>query len=128
MARTSIEIDSFQHQNPIPAASRCGPLIESSIIPAFDPGTRNQPSALEDQIANLFIHMGQMLEVADASWDDVVKITFFVTDPAASKEALTAAWLAKFPDPGSRPARHNLPIPGGGEPSISCVFTAYVER
>ncbi len=128
MTRTSIEIDSFVHQNPIPAATRCGPLIESSIIPAFDPGSRQLPDSLDDQIANLFTHMGHMLDKADATWDDMVKITFFVNDAKASREALNGPWLEKFPDPESRPSRHNLEVPGGSKPTISCVFTAYVDR
>ena len=128
MTRTSIEIESFVHQNPIPAATRCGPLIESSIIPAFDPGTRDMPETLEAQIDNLFTHMGQMLDKADATWDDMVKVTFFVTDAAASRVALNGPWVERFPDPASRPSRHNLQVPGGDKPSISCVFTAYVDR
>ena len=129
MARTSIEIDSFVHLNPIPAASRCGPLIESSIIPAYNAGSRDLPDTLEEMIANLFLHMGNMLEVADATWDDMVKITFFVSDPVASREAVNGPWVEKFPDPESRPARHNLKVPTSGDkPSISCVFTAYVDR
>ena len=128
MTRTSIEIDGFKHQNPIPAATRCGPLIESSIIPAFDPGSRDLPESLDDQIANLFSHMGEMLEAGGATWDDMVKITFFVNDAKASREALNGPWLEHFPDPGSRPSRHNLEVPGGSRPTISCVFTAYVDR
>ena len=128
MTRISIDIESFEHQNPIPAATRCGPLIESSIIPGVNPGSREMPDSLEAQIENLCTHMGQMLDKADASWDDMVKITFFVNDAKASREALNGPWVAHFPDPASRPSRHNLEIPGGGKPSISCVFTAYVDR
>ncbi len=127
MPRRSIEIESFQHQNPIPAATRIGPLIESSIIPGFDPGTRDLPEAIEDQIANLFTHMGQMLDEAGASWDDLAKVTFFVTDAGAARTALNDPWLERFPDPDSRPSRHTMQVPGGSKPTISCVFTAYVE-
>ncbi|MEM9566582.1 MAG: Rid family hydrolase [Actinomycetota bacterium] len=128
MTRTSIEIESLTHQNPIPSATRCGPLIESSIIPAFDPGTRNMPDGLDAQIENLFTHMGQMLEAGGATWDDMVKVTFFVNDAKASREALNGPWVERFPDPASRPSRHNLEVPGGDKPRISCVFTAYVDR
>lgn len=128
MTRTSIEIESFQHQNPIPAACRCGPLIESSIIPGLNPGIREMPDTLEQQIDNLFTHMGQMLDEAGATWDDMVKITFFVADAAASRKALNGPWVERFPDPASRPARHNLQIPMSGPAQISCVFTAYVDR
>jgi 2-iminobutanoate/2-iminopropanoate deaminase len=128
VTRTSIEIDSFAHQNPIPAATRIGPLIESSIIPPFNDGVREVPDTIEEQIDNLFLHMGNMLDGAGASWDDMVKITFFVADAAESRAALNGPWVEKFPDPASRPSRHNLEVPGGGKARISCVFTAYVDR
>lgn len=129
MARTSIEIDSFKHLNPIPGATRVGPLIESSIIPAYNDGVREMPDTLEEMVANLFLHMGNMLAAADATWDDMVKITFFASDPGAAKDAVNQQWLAKFPDPESRPSRYTQKQPSSGDkPSISCVFTAYVER
>ena len=129
MTRTSIEIDSFVHQNPIPAATRCGPLIESSIIPAFNVGVREMPDTIEEKIANLFTHMGNMLEAADATWDDMVKITFFASNAGDARGLINDHWVEKFPDPASRPSRHTLTIPSSSdEASISCVFTAYVDR
>ena len=127
MTRTSIECDTFSHQNPIPCATRIGPLIESSIIPPYNPGVRDLPDTIEEQIANLFTHMGGMLEQAGASWDDMAKITFFVGDPADARTALNDPWLEKFPDPESRPSRHTMQVPAGGKVKISCVFTAYVD-
>ncbi len=128
MARTSIEIDSFRHQNPIPAATRIGPLIESGIIPAYNNGVREMPDTLEEMIDNLFLHMGNMLTAGGATWDDVIKITFFTGDAASAREAVNRLWLEKFPDPVSRPSRHTQLVPTAGDkPSISCVFTAYVD-
>lgn len=127
MARQSIEIESFVHQNPIPSATRIGPLIESSIIPPYNDGVREMPESLEAQIANLFLHMGNMLEAVDASWEDMAKITFFVSDAAGARDALNGPWEEKFPDPASRPSRHTMAVAGGGTMKISCVFTAYVE-
>lgn len=128
MPRTSIEIDSFRHENPIPAATRIGPLIESGIIPAFNEGVRKMPDTLEEMVANLFLHMGNMLDAGGATWNDVIKITFFAGDPGAAKDAVNVQWVEKFPDPASRPSRHTMKVPTSGDrPSISCVFTAYVE-
>lgn len=127
MTRRSIEIDSFKHGNPIPAATRIGPYVTCSITPPFDPGTRNCPDGLAEQIDNLFVHVGQMLDGAGASWDDVAKMTFYVTDPRAAREALNGPWLAHFPDPASRPSRHNLKVEGAGPVQISCDFVAWVE-
>lgn len=128
MARTSIEIDSFRHQNPIPAATRIGPLIESGIIPAYNDGIREMPDTLEEMVDNLFLHMGNMLTAAGATWDDMVKITFFTGEPGAAREAVNTVWVEKFPDPASRPSRHTQKVPTTGDkPSISCVFTAYLD-
>lgn len=129
MPRESIEIDSFAHQNPIPAATRCGPLIESSIIAAFNDGIREMPDTIEEKIANLFLHMGNILEASDATWQDVVKVTFFASNTGDARALLNDHWIEKFPDPASRPSRHTLTIPSSSDvPSISCVFTAYVDR
>ena len=128
MTRRSIETETFVHQNPIPGACRVGPLIESSIIGPADPADRSVPDTLEEQIANLFVHMEHLLANAGATWDDMVKITFFVADAAKSRPALNGPWVERFPDAASRPARHNLEIPMAGKAQISCVFTAYVDR
>ena len=128
MARRSIDIDSFQHGNPIPAATRIGPLVTCSITPPFDAGTRNVPDTLDAQIANLFLHVGNMLSGAGATWDDVARMTFYVKDPSRSREALNGPWLERFPDPASRPSRFNLQVVDDGGPvQISCDFIAYVE-
>jgi 2-iminobutanoate/2-iminopropanoate deaminase len=126
MTRRSIEIESFKHLNPIPAATRIGPYVTCSITPPYNPGTRDVPDTLEEQIDNLFTHVGQMLEGAGATWDDVAKMTFYVANPAETREALNGPWLERFPDPESRPSRHNLKVDGGGKVQISCDFVAYV--
>ena len=128
MTRRSIDIESFQHGNPIPAATRIGPLVVCSITPPFDPGSRNCPDTLEGQIDNLFVHVGQMLAGAGGTWADVAKMTFYVTDPAKAREALNGPWLERFPDEASRPSRHNMAVADTGGPvQISCDFVAYIE-
>ena len=124
--RRSIEIEGFKHSNPIPAASRIGPLIETGIIVPFNPGSSEVPDGLEDQIDNLFKHIGAILEAADADWRHVAKINFFVTDLDA-RATINGPWLEHFPDAETRPARHTQTIDGSGPVKVSCVFTAYVE-
>jgi len=127
MTRRSIDIESFVHGNPIPAATRIGPYVTCSITPPYNPGTRDCPETLEEQIDNLFTHVGQMLDGAGATWDDMAKMTFYVTNPAETRAALNGPWLERFPDPASRPSRHNLKVDGGDGPvKISCDFVAYV--
>jgi enamine deaminase RidA (YjgF/YER057c/UK114 family) len=119
--RRSIEVDSFRHSNPIPSACRIGPMIASSVIIGRNPGEQVVPDDIESQVANLFHHMGEMLRVAGAGWEHVIKIDFAVPD-LDDRAAINAAYLARFPDPASRPARHT----SAGAPNAQCTFWAYV--
>ena len=125
MPRTSVEITTFRHANPIPAASRVGPLLVSSIIPPRDPGGDGTPDDVQGQLSNLFHHVGAMLEAAGADWRHVAKMTFYVADIAV-RDAINAPWTERFPDPASRPARHTQVLPTAGR-FISCDFLAYVD-
>lgn len=120
--RRSIEIETFRHQNPIPSATRIGPLLTSSIIVARDPGTPTVPADIESQLANLFHHVGEMLRAADAGWQHVAKMTFYLPR-LDDRTALNGPWTAHFPDPASRPSRHTQLAPGS---TAQCDFIAYI--
>ena len=49
MTRRSFDVGSMQHSNPIPAATRIGPLIVSSVIASRDPGSTTVPDSIEAQ-------------------------------------------------------------------------------
>lgn len=121
-SRRAISIEGLSHRTAIPVASRVGPLLASSVIAPFDPGTRNVPETFEAQYANIFRHVGLMLEAAGAGWQHIAKMEFWVPSQEA-RGALEAPWLEKFPDPDSRPARHTH-VGGGG--AVSASFIAYV--
>jgi enamine deaminase RidA (YjgF/YER057c/UK114 family) len=124
--RQSIEIEGFGHQNPIPAASRIGPLLVSSVVAPMNPGTRDVPEDMDSQIANLFTHVGRILEAGGAGWDDVAKMTFFVST-MAFRDAINAPWVERFPDAEHRPARHTLLVPSGSSrPTVTCEVMAFV--
>jgi enamine deaminase RidA (YjgF/YER057c/UK114 family) len=122
--RRSIDVDSFHHSNPIPAASRVGPLIASSIIVGRDPGADTIPDDADQQLANLFHHVGEMLAAAGAEWRHVVKMTFYVPD-LSYRSAINGPWRRHFPDVGSLPARHTQLA--AGTTTIQCDFLAYVD-
>ena len=123
MTRQSFDIDTFRHANPIPCVTRIGPLVMSSIIVSRDPGGQTVPDAIEDQLDNLFHHVGAMLEAAGAEWRHVAKMTFFM--PSLDLRAqLNVPWVAHFPDPASRPARHTQLSPTS---YAQCDFVAYVD-
>lgn len=119
--RRSIAIDGLTHLTAIPVASRIGPLLVSSVIAPFNPGTRDVPDSIEAQYANIFRHVGLMLEEAGADWRHIAKMEFWT--PTNDKGALDPFWLDKFPDEASRPARHTHI--GHGD-SARASFIAYV--
>ena len=123
MVRRSVEIPTLEHANPIPAATRIGPLVVSSVIPPYDPGTRRVPDRLEAQVENLFAHAGAILEAAGAGWGDVARMTFYVRE-LATRDAINGPWVERFPDAAARPSRHTMVVAAG--PAVSCDLLAYL--
>jgi 2-iminobutanoate/2-iminopropanoate deaminase len=123
MARRSFEVASMPHSNPIPAVTRVGPLVTSSIIASRDPGASTVPDDVRAQLDNLFHHVGEMLAAAGADWRHVAKMTFYLPSLDLRAE-LNDPWLAHFPDPRSRPARHTQLSSGK---YAQCEFLAYVD-
>lgn len=123
MPRQSWESASMPHANPIPAVTRIGPLVMSSIIVGRNPGSSEVPEDIRDQLANLFTHVGDMLASAGAEWRHVAKMTFYLPSLDLRAE-LNDPWVAHFPDPDSRPARHTQVSTAR---AAQCDFVAYVD-
>jgi enamine deaminase RidA (YjgF/YER057c/UK114 family) len=121
--RRSISIPGLSHLTAIPVATRVGPLLVSSVIAPFDPGTRHVPETIEAQVANIFSHVDAMLRAAGATWDDVAKMSFWVAEPA-HRDAIEAPWVERFPDAASRPSRHTHVTRGAQMATAD--FLAYV--
>lgn len=122
--RQSINGSRARHENPIPNASRIGAIVMSSVIGGANPGSRELPSSLEQQVANVFAHIRHDVEAAGGSVDDIIKVTFWVKDPVNQRAALNAEWVKMFPDPAARPARHTLPLPPDSRAMVQADFTA----
>lgn len=126
-ARQSIAVAGLHHgDNPIPLASRKGPLLMSGGIFGLDPETGQVPADLEGQMAVMFANVRRIVEAAGGGVGDIVKMTIWTRDKGG-KEALNREWLALFPDPASRPARHAL-INDQMAPQlrVQCDLTAYI--
>ncbi len=121
-ARKSISIDGLSHLTAIPVASRIGPLLVSSVIAPFNPGTRDVPESVEAQYANIFRHAGLMLEAAGGDWRHVAKMEFWIS--GNDRGAIDPFWLEKFPDEHSRPARHTHM---GSTGAARASFIAYID-
>ncbi len=120
--RKSIYIDGLTHLTAIPVATRIGPLLVSSVIAPFNPGTRDVPKTLAAQFANIFRHTALMLQEAGGDWSHVAKMEFWI--PSADRSALDPIWVEKFPDENSRPARHTHASDGT---SARASFIAYID-
>lgn len=106
--RQSIEIPGLGHGGqPIPAASRVGPLLVSGGISGKDPETGTIPEDPAAEVAQAFTNLKAILEAAGATLEHVAKVTVFVKDRDI-RTHVNPPWLELFPDPESRPARHTL--------------------
>ena len=124
--RKSINGSRARHENPIPNASRVCNVVMSSVIGGTKPGTRELPPSLDEQVANVFAHIRHDVEAAGGSVDDIIKITFWVKDPAKQRAALNDEWVKMFPDPAARPARHTQPLPADSRALVQADFVAVV--
>jgi 2-iminobutanoate/2-iminopropanoate deaminase len=126
MARRSIYLDDYSHATGIPVAAVVGPLLASSIIAPFNPGGRVAPDTVEEQLENLFTHAGKILLMGGSSWEDVVRMTFYVSD-IETRDRINPVWNKFFPDKASMPARYTQLMPSsGGAVKVSADFWAYV--
>ena len=106
--RKSITWPGFKHENPIPNASRIGNILMSSIMSGRDPDTATMPPEAEAQIVNIFRQIRLCVEAAGGSVDDIIKVNFWVKDPAVGRKMLNGPWTKMFPDEKSRPAAAGL--------------------
>jgi enamine deaminase RidA (YjgF/YER057c/UK114 family) len=125
-ARASIYVEGFSHKNPIPAACRVGPLLESGSIQGNDPATGKPAATVEEQCRFMLDNVRRIVEAAGGSTADIVKLTVWMKD-RSQRPALNVPWLAMFPDPASRPARHAIVAPDLDMGKlIECSFTAWI--
>jgi len=119
----SVEIPGFRHANPIPAASRVGPFLASGALTGRDPQTHEMPVQLDQQCANVFAHVRELLDAAGGTPADILKMTFHLVEPR-ERDALNREWLAMFPDPGRRPARQAVAARLDGGALLHCDLLA----
>ncbi|OOG53102.1 RidA family protein [Polaromonas sp. C04] len=103
----SLDVPGASHNAPIPAGARVGNVLCSSAISGKDATTGLLPpdAAVQAQLA--FTNLRTLLQAGGSALSDVVKLTVYIKDNSV-REAVNAEWLACFPDPHDRPARHTL--------------------
>src|SRR5260370_4361794 len=105
--RRSIDVPGANHVNPIPTSSRRGLFVVSGAISGTDPEPGKVPADLDEQCRLMFENVRRVMAAAGGSPDDIVKMTVWITDRSL-REIMNRHWVALFPDPHSRPARHTL--------------------
>lgn len=102
----SIEVPGVTHGGaPIPMGARVGNTLYSSGILGKDPATDKLPESAQEQARFVFQNMRTLLEAGGATLDDVVHMTAYLKDDSL-RDVLNKEWIAAFPDPHDRPARH----------------------
>lgn len=127
MPRKSITLEGFGHgDNPIPAASRIGPLLVTGGVHGVDRKSGALPADPIDQIRIMFENLACILEVGGATMDDVARLTVYIGS-IKYRSLLNVHWVKVFPNEASRPARHTLinpNLPSGMH--VQCNAIAYV--
>ncbi len=101
----SLHVPNVGHKAPIPLGARVSNIICSSGIAGKDPANGALPGVAAEQVRNAFTNLAALLAVGGASMNDVVKLAVTLNDDGAH-DAVNAQWLAAFPNPDDRPARH----------------------
>jgi 2-iminobutanoate/2-iminopropanoate deaminase len=126
--RRSIDVAGAKHVNPIPSASRRSPFVVSGAISGADPGTGTVPADLDEQCRLMFENVRRVMTAAGGSPDDIIKMTVWITDRSL-REVLNRHWVAMFPDPHSRPARHTVTSPDFTPPmQVQCDLLAVLDQ
>lgn len=103
--REVLHVKGSNHQNPIPTAVKIGNMVYTSAIIGSDPETGEMPETVEEEVANLFYYMREIMELAGGTVDDIAHLSVLATD-SAYKKVVNVEWIKMFPDENDRPARH----------------------
>ena len=101
----SIDVPGLAHNAPIPVGARVANVLCSSAIAGKDTATGRLAAGPAAQAQLAFDNLKRFLDAGGATLADVVKLTVYVKDDAV-REHINAHWLAFWPDPAQRPARH----------------------
>lgn len=106
--RRSLHVPGVTHgAAPIPMGCRVGNVIHTSGVAGVDPSTSRLAEGAEAQARFAFLNLAAVLADGGAGFGDVVRLTVYLRSNEC-RAHVNAQWLAAFPDPESRPARHIL--------------------
>lgn len=123
--KRSLHVPQVGHKAPIPLGARVGPLLCSSAIAGKDPADGTLPADGAVQVAHAFTNLRALLAAGGADLPHVVKLGITLADDGL-RDAVNTQWLACFPDPDDRPARHIAVQPLGHGMAVQLEVTAFV--
>ncbi|GGB48254.1 enamine deaminase RidA [Lentibacillus populi] len=104
--REVLHVKGSNHQNPIPTAVKIGNMVYTSAIIGSDPETGEMPESINEEVANLFHYIREIMELAGGTTDDIAHLGISITD-RGYKKIVNVEWLKMFPNEDNRPARHS---------------------
>jgi 2-iminobutanoate/2-iminopropanoate deaminase len=126
--KSIIAIEGFNHKNtPIPVATRVDNIVYTGGISGFDIDIDNFVEGPEAQAKLTFEYVRKTMEAAGGSVDDIVRMTFYVSAPEV-RAIINKEWLAMFPDPEDRPARHVMAQAMPAHKFLVCDAVAVLEN
>jgi len=114
-----------QHHNPIPNACRIGPFVMTSVLIGANPETGDLPADLDGQCVNLFSNIRQLAAKSGGTVNDIIHLTVWLAD-LDDRASLNREWIAMYPNPDARPARHARKHVGNPAHLILCEFTMVI--
>lgn len=105
--RKAIHLPGVGHKAPIPNGARIGDLFFSSAINGKDPETGSYPQDAKDEIRVAFENMAALVRHAGGDLSGIGLVTVFLRD-RRDRQLVDDCWLAMYPDPDDRPARHAM--------------------
>jgi 2-iminobutanoate/2-iminopropanoate deaminase len=124
--RQVVALPGAEHKAPIPAGVRIGGMFFSSAINGKDPTTGEYPASPADQARFAFDNMATLLRAAGGDVADVAHMTVFLQN-RDDKKYVDEQWLAMFPDPADRPARHAVTVERSGKMLIQLEVVAVID-
>ena len=121
----SIHLPGISHKAPIPSAALVGNLLMSSAISGKDPETGEHGADAATQVKHAFATMRSLVEAAGGTTADIAKVTVFLRD-RADRAYVDEEWLAMFPDPDDRPARHAVALEREGKSLVQIEVVALI--
>ncbi len=125
--RTSYDLPGMPHTNPIPTATRKGPLVVSGGIAGMDPATGQYLEGIDAQVEKMFENVREVMRMAGGTPEDIVKMTVWLPSREL-RPHVNKGWVKMFPDAHSRPSRHsfnNPDLPKGC--LVQCELMAYID-